>query len=395
MDGGFPENRPILVLTASMGDGHTAVACELARRLRDLGRRPVVLDVLRMLPAGIGPALRAQYELMLRFRPELYDSIYQRFGRADQAYRTVAPVTALLRRVIGDAVAAYRPRAVVSTFHLAGAAAGQLRGSGRLRVPSIVVISEFAAHELWLAPDTDLFVCPSEWVAARAYGQTGRPAFAPGPVVSPRFRPAPPCPDLRRALGLPEGSRPVLVGGGAWGAGDVRDTVADLHTAGRYTPLVLCGHNDRLRRSLTRDRSTIALGWQPDLAPLLNLADAFIDNAAGSTCCEAFAARTPVVAYRPLSGHGRAGTARLAHHRLIRSASDPAELLGQLDAITEPGPARDHQTARASALFHGDAARTITGRLDDAPGRPRPASTMDDATAERNVSALGTPWTSG
>ena len=353
-----------LILTAGMGDGHTPVARELARRLAPRGCAPIVHDVLDLLPPGVGAALRIQYRLMLRWSPESYETVYQRFQRPVLAARTVAPVTALLRRAIERAVAAHRPRVVVSTFHLAGLAAGALRGDGRLAVPSVVVVNEFALHEVWLAPHTDLFCCPSVALAREARGRTGRPAVAPGPVVAPRFRPAPSDPELRRNLGADGDRRPILIGAGAWGTGTVRAAARVLAATGRYAPVVLCGRNDGLRRDLEDEGIGVALGWQPDLAPLLNAADALIDNAGGATCCEAFAVRTPVVAYRPLAGHGRAGTISLAHHGLLRFAAGSGELLTHLDALTAPGPARDAQASRAAGLFAGDAVEDLLAWTD-------------------------------
>lgn len=51
----------------------------------------------------------------------------------------------------------------------------------------------------------------------------------------------------------------------------------------------------------------MALDWRDDLPVLFRAADVLVDNAGGATCAEAFAGGLPVVAHRPLPGHGRAG----------------------------------------------------------------------------------------
>lgn len=51
----------ILIVSASMEHGHDAVAGELCRRLRRYGCPAEVVDLLAVLPAGVGPALRGFY----------------------------------------------------------------------------------------------------------------------------------------------------------------------------------------------------------------------------------------------------------------------------------------------------------------------------------------------
>lgn len=365
---GYPKH-PFLILTASMGTGHIGVARELARRLTARGHACVVVDVLDALPYGAGTAIRGEYRLMLRYAPWSYERVYRRLSDPVAAPRTVAPVLGLLERSVARLVDAYEPAAVVSTFHLAATAAGRLRQRDSLDMPSLVVVTEYVAHRLWLHPGNDGFVCPTPAVAEHARADTGRPAIAPGPVVAPRFttgRTAAPA----AHFGLPGGQRAVLVSGGSWGTGDIERVARAVRDTGRHVPVILCGRNRRLLRRIRRHGFALALGWLPDLAPTLRGADALIDNGGGLTCSEAFATRLPVIAHRPLAGHGRAAAHELAHHGLIRWVRDPGELPAALDAGCTPGTSRDLRVARAARLFAGDAADelvTMTAQATEVP----------------------------
>lgn len=81
---------------------------------------------------------------------------------------------------------------------------------------------------------------------------------------------------------------------------------------------------------------------------------ALIDNAAGQTCLEALAMGLPVVAYRPLPGHGREGVARMAELGLSEQASDGDGLRRALDEAAAPGAARDRRVAAGRALARPD-----------------------------------------
>ncbi|GAB3896330.1 hypothetical protein GCM10027612_50570 [Microbispora bryophytorum subsp. camponoti] len=68
-----------LIVSASMGAGHDAVAAELARRLAASGARVEVVDVLALLPLRLGALLRWWYRGVMLRAPWLYALVYRVF----------------------------------------------------------------------------------------------------------------------------------------------------------------------------------------------------------------------------------------------------------------------------------------------------------------------------
>lgn len=364
---------PLLVLTASMGSGHTQTARELTRRLP--ARVPTcIVDLLDILPWQIGCLLREGYAAMLRRTPWLYDAIFQAFFTPRTRWQpSTSPLVVLAARRLHKLIAAYRPCAVVSTFHLAGQAAGWLRQRGRLPVPSVVVITEPAAHVLWAHPGTDLFVCPYPWVADDVARATGKPTVTPGPLVGHEFTiTTNDAAAGRRVLGICPDEQPVVISAGAWGAGDITAAVAALTNVPDVRLVVLCGRNERLRQRLRGHNGCLALGWRDDLPTLFAAAGVLVDNAGGTTCAEAFAARLPVVTYHPLPGHGRVGVRALADAGLVTDGQ--RELPAAVKALCTPGPARDRQCRRAAEVFRADPATVLTNWLADVGVPLRPSA---------------------
>ncbi|MFC4052078.1 hypothetical protein ACFOY4_20540 [Actinomadura syzygii] len=339
--------KRLLILTAGMGAGHDAVAGELARRLASADVETSVIDVLELVPLRLGDGLRRAYEAMVRSAPWTYAGIYRAFFASGRPARS-SPLTAVIAARLERRIRELPPDAVVSTFHLAAQAAGHLRNTGRLTVPSLVLVTDFAVHRMWLHAGNDRYLCPDERAARAVTRRTGRPATGHAPVVRPEFRrPRGGGDRLRRLAGAGQDERIVLVSAGAWGVGAVVDTARGLAASGRYLPVVLCGRNARLRE---RIRDAPALGWRDDMAELMAGAYAMIDNAAGLTCREAFACGLPVISYRPIPGHGREGAEAMARDGLSFFARSPAELVDALDRLG--GRAlRDTRARRVAALF--------------------------------------------
>lgn len=406
-----------LIVSASMGAGHDGAARELAGRLSRAGHHAEVADLIGFLPFRLGAMLRAFYSGMLRYAPWLYELTYRLFFVPRRVGPSASPLVLLTLRRLRRTIANHRPDTVVSTFHLAAQAVGELRQRDQLRAPAAVLLVDFAVHRLWLHPGNDLYLCTHPAAAHAVRSGVNRPARATGPAVSWRFHspgnawavgPSDTSPVsvadtaagpaattgtparadtvadgrvlrerlIRQRLGLPEDGRLVVVAGGAWGTGHgVTSAARTLADSDRFTPVVLCGRNDRLRRELAALPGVIALGWVEDMPLLFAAACALVENGGGGlTCAEAFAAGLPVVTYRPLPGHGRAGARELAAAGLAALARNERELLSTLDVLSVPGERRNAQVAAAKGLFTADPAVAIADLVRTAdnlqPDRP-------------------------
>ncbi|MFS4107215.1 MGDG synthase family glycosyltransferase, partial [Streptomyces sp. PD-S100-1] len=165
-----------------MGSGHDTVAAELARRARAAGKEAQVVDVLALLPYGLGDGLRGFYQTAVRHCPWVYAGIYDFFLRPGTRPRpSGTPLARLASGRLLRLVRETRADVVVPVFHLAAQLTGHLRARGALRVPSAVVVVDFAVHRQWLHPGNDLHLCVTDEAADEVRSALGRPAEAPGP----------------------------------------------------------------------------------------------------------------------------------------------------------------------------------------------------------------------
>ena len=366
-----------LVVSASMGAGHDGAARELARRLEEDGHQVAVVDFLTAMPLRIGPLLRVVYGWQLRMAPWTYEASYRLLAFVPAL---CMPLIAVLRQLTSRRlrrwIQQHQAELVISTYPLASLALGRDRLRERVRVPVATFVTDFAVHPMWTHPGIDLHLCVHPQAAAAAAESSGGPAAAPGPVVPDRFfdsrhRRA----ETRRALGMAEDERIVLLMAGSWGVGDLEATFDDVVATGRYTPLVVCGRNQRLQRRLSAKGVGHVMGWTDDMPALMAASDALVENAGGLTCMEAFASGLPVVSFRPIAGHGRQNALEMQRAGVAALAPLPADFGPTLDRIT--GPFGRAQVDTASAMFASDAATEALHLL----GPPVPAGAEPEMLA--------------
>ncbi|WP_456293771.1 MGDG synthase family glycosyltransferase [Streptomyces tendae] len=362
--------RRLLVISASMGAGHDTVAAELVRRARERGDAAEVVDVLALLPYGLGAVLRSFYRGSVRHFPWAYAALYRFFLRPGDGRR---PSGTPLARLAGSRLRELAERTgadvVVPVFHLGAQLTGHLRERGLLTVPGVVLVIDFELHRQWLHPGNDHCLCLTEEAAREVRGSTGTPASTCGPVVAPEFSAddVPGAAEWRETFDRLGPGRPaVVLSAGAWGVGSHLDATVRLLADHGYLPVVLCGDNRRLHRTLSGTPGVLALGWVTDMPGLMHAARALIDNAAGQTAVQALAAGLPVVGHRPIPGHGADGVRRMAALGVSEVAEDAEALLAALRRLTAPGPERRLRIAAGRALFMGNAdALTLVTEVAD------------------------------
>lgn len=310
----------MLVLSASVGEGHNSAAAAVVEALERSQPHCSVREI-RCLEDGVERWTGRLYRAAIELTPPLQDLWYlavARCGLVRRFYRDM--VGKATGRSMADDLDRERPDVIVSIYPLGTAGLSWLKAQGRLDVPVVAVLSDFAPHAFWVYPGVDRYFVLGERGRQRMLSLApGVPVDVCAPLVPPRFRPPSqkqPSASPDRAS-LPAGARTVLISAGALGLGSVRSAVrAVLAAGGPWHAVVVCGRNTSLADTLHRtfgdtDRLTV-LGWVDDMADLMTGVDVVVNNAGGFTAAEALACGRALVLYRPIAGHGRDCAAELA-----------------------------------------------------------------------------------
>lgn len=374
---GLPNREPtasaktrVLVLSASLGAGHDGAARELVRRLEARGHQAVISDVLSAAPFRIGSMIERNYQRQLRWAPWTYEVSYRTWHRFPSLCRPLEVFLSLLtKRRVMRWIRSEQPDVVVGAHPISAQVLGRLRERGVLALPVVTLVTDFAVHPVWVHRSVDLHLCVHPDAAAMAATRSGRPARAPGPLVAAAFRSDLPTREhARQLLSLPRECRAVLVVAGSWGVGNIEETFDALVADGRYTPIVVCGTNDRLRRQLAGKGHGRVLGWTNDMPILMAAAEALVENAGGLTCMEAFAVGLPVISFLPIAGHGRENAAAMESSGVVTYCRSAGDLIPTLDRVT--GTAGNATVIAAKAMFGGDAASEVAALAGQTRARP-------------------------
>src|SRR5436190_12913070 len=246
----------VLILTASVGEGHDRPAQTLAAQLRleEPGVDVVIADCL----AAVGRAVVAVSEdaariVFYRFQ-WLWDVGYWVFAR-NRLTREISQ--RLIARAGGaglmELIDRVDPKVVVSVYPNVTEVLGRLKRSGRLRLPVVAAITDLAAMHYWASRgiDVHLVTHPESIAAVRSIVGPEATVVCVHGFTLPEFRERREQDDARERLKLPRDGKVVLVSGGGWGVGDIEGAVEEALALSTVSAVVcLCGWHQHLRLTL-------------------------------------------------------------------------------------------------------------------------------------------------
>ncbi len=327
--------RRVLILSADVGEGHAAAARALAEQIEDSPEQAevTVIDGLAAMGRVLRPVVEDGYRVQLRLVPWTYTLVYWLLEH-------VGPIRWLARRLLylfgsrplARHIAEHDPDVIVSTYPAVTVVLARLRRRKVVHCPTVATITDLTGLFFWAQPGIDMHLVmygesmPSvERIAGQGSVRLVRPLIS-ADFLGPR------CPlQARRALGLPEEGRMVVVSGGGWGVGDIEGAVRELSGLSEVSSMVcLAGRDEELRDKLTstfaQEPRVQVYGFTDKMPQLLAAADVLVHSTGGVTCLEAKAAGTPVVSYGLPVGHARLNTRAMATLDLLRLANNTDEL---------------------------------------------------------------------
>ncbi len=369
--------NPVLILSASFGDGHNTAARSVVSAVDQLtgGAVPTKFaDLVLEAEPVAGPWLQLGYKFAITSAPWIWSQLYRLaeiLPFSDDRLLFLGNV----ERLLADWLGQIRPSALVTTFPIYPHLLRRIYGTNGVPFPVFTVVTDsITVNKIWISPATSHYCVPDEF-SLEVVEKLGVPRdliSVTGFPVSPRFCEPGAQPvggRLTRVLWFPS----VTTSGVKKGLLSLLEhTPAELE----FT-IVLGRHEPRLRPVIERalasfpNRKVTVLGWCRDVPGLLRAHDLVLTKAGGATTHECFAAGRPTVITHVVPGQEE-GNAQLVLRRGTGVRETDPDALGPcVRGLTEP---RCWAQLRTNAALHAhpDGALAVARLVLHSIGRPVP-----------------------
>ena len=370
----------VLILSASVGEGHDLPARVLAAELRR--RAPEVEVEIADGLVAMGRAMTAAGHRGMRATFGV-DRMHWAFDLQYLVFARLGPTRAmgqwLMHRVSGGRLARFvrerAPDVVVSTHPAVTEGLGQLRRRGLLSMPAVSAVTDLSSLRYWASRGIDVHLLThpeSAEEVRRIAGPDTRIEPVHG-LTDPAFLDPPVPEEARRALDLPAAGGVVAVSGGGWAVGDLDGALgAALGVEGVATVLCLCGRNQALRERLEArwagEPRVRVMGFVKRMVEVMAAADVLVHSTAGLTVLEAWMLGCRPISYGWGIGHIRLNNRAFRRHGIADVVGTERELAAAIArALAAPRVWRVEEFARLPSA--ADVVLEVARRAAPAPAR--------------------------
>ncbi|MCD7754690.1 MAG: hypothetical protein LUH41_09185 [Clostridiales bacterium] len=364
-----------LILSCGTGGGHNAAAAAIRDELERRGHRCRMLNPYTLDGAQTAKTVDHAYIGLVQHAPGVFGLVYC-IGGLYQRLPFRSPVyfaNAKTARALGDYLAEHRFDVVITTHLFPAEMLTWLKERRSDLPPTVFVATDYTCIPMVGETECDCNVIPAPELAEEfaRRGLDENTLFPLGIPVKSDFADGTDRREARKALGLDENRRYILVAGGSIGAGSVERTLRVLlsHYRREDTELiVVCGNRQALCDRIQKrygDKATV-LGYTDRMAEYMKACDLLITKPGGLSSTEAAVAGIPLIHTSPIPGCETSNMRFFRQHGM---------------SVAVPGPGR-RLVAACDALLDGKG----TDRPREMPVNPRAASDICDL-AERLAEA--------
>lgn len=318
------QNKRILILSASVGAGHTraAEAIECAIKERFPFMETLIVDSYRYASALWGKVAADGYIQMVKRWPKLYGYLYEA-GRKESRFLAfknwIAQIAAQNFRPL---IAEFNPSVIVCTHAFPCGIASVLKDEHN--IPIVGVVTDYVVHPYWIYNNIDLYaVATTEMqMVLETYNIPRNRIKVTGIPVDPRFNIPESKDELRKRHSLELSIPTVLLMGGGLGLGPMEKIFRALRRISRPAQaVVVVGTNKVLQRRMEAYAKRIdapgvfsrlsksnslhnirVFNYVAFIHELMKASDFVITKPGGLTSTEAIVAETPLLLMKPLPG---------------------------------------------------------------------------------------------
>jgi processive 1,2-diacylglycerol beta-glucosyltransferase len=386
------EHKPprILVLSASVGAGHTRAAEAVELALRETAPDAVVrnLDVLEMTNRAFRRLYGRGYLDLMNRAPYVHGYFYDLFDRPLSATRSpggrgqgeggitrsdrvrLALERLNLRRFV-QFLQDEPWDLIVNTHFLPAEIVASLRRQGKIDTPQVTVTTDFDTHRMWVhTPCEHYFTATDE--GARYLQYWGVPAAdlsVTGVPIHPAFRTPKDRAECAAKHGLST-DRPVVLqmAGGFGVVGPIEQMYAALLQVGRPIELVTAvGRNAALQKRLERitppprHRARV-LPFTTEIDEYMAAADLVVSKPGGLTVAEALARGAVLVLVQPVPGQESRNSDYLLENGAAVKANNLPQLVFKVDALLSDPERLARLRANGARIARPNAAFDVAAR---------------------------------
>ena len=326
--------KKILIMSASTGGGHNRAARAIkedleSRNINGVSINCEIVDSLKLVNSTMDKIISRGYEKSAIYTPKAYGQVY-RLSESTIASRNEFkdnPLTSVMVRKFKKLITDNKPDLIIGTHPFPMIALSTIKKHSSAEAsdytfltehhllrnslkypdvpPMMSILTDYTTHSTWIQNEIDYYIVGHEYVKELLVEDSvdSNKVFPFGIPVEKSFLTNRDRYSVLSELNLDPDKFTILLMGGSFGAGNIKETLEDLIDIDRdFQILVVAGKNDSLREkmlkkleTITLDKNISILGYTNKMNDILASVDLLITKPGGLTTTEALLKEVPMI----------------------------------------------------------------------------------------------------
>lgn len=324
-------SKKVLIMSASTGGGHNRAARAIKEELerKTIDGMPVkceIVDSLKLVNTTMDKIISRGYEKSAIYTPKAYGRVY-RFSETSLVSKNEFKgnlLTSVMAQKFKKLLKDSQPDLIIGTHPFPMIALSTLKKSSHtyknstnlgdtfikhnssVNVPPMIsVLTDYTTHSTWIQNEINYYIVGHEYVKELLVfeGVDSNKVKTFGIPVEKSFLSHRDKETVLNELGLSSDKLTVLLMGGSFGAGNIKETLDELLDIDRdFQILVITGRNESLREKIEKklashshDKNICVLGYTNKMNDILASIDVLITKPGGLTTTEALLKDVPMI----------------------------------------------------------------------------------------------------
>jgi processive 1,2-diacylglycerol beta-glucosyltransferase len=363
----------VLFLSVSTGGGHFKAAEALKDKIEEMypDSKTLIVDTIKYVNPIIDKLIVGGYLSTVKKTPQIYGKLYTFTETGDNINDFSRTVNKLMSFKIRRLINEFNPSVIICTHPLPLQMLSILKKSGKVQIPTIAILTDYASHPLWLHKHIDAYVVAhsSMKYEMMSHGIPEDIIYPIGIPVSYDFLQIKDRKAILNEMQL-EDKMTVLIMGGSLGFGEVCDTFKSLLTSKRNLQIIaITGQNPKLKRQLEKlvactKKHVKIFSYTDKVADLMEVSDFIITKPGGMTITEALVKSLPIFVTSPLPGVEERNSHFLMNNGAAVRLLDTDNIESILNQILDNPLRLNHMKAMASYLAKPNSTEDIIALIE-------------------------------
>ncbi len=243
----------VIILSAKTGGGHISAAKAINEYLKNNGAEVKMLDTIETISRILNKTVIEIYGHIAKSHKHLWKLMYDTSNNQAAVSKLVATVNGTISKKLLPSINDFNPDIIIVTHPFAAEMISSLKSAGKITVPLVCVMTDYAPHRTWINDKTDAYIVANDQMIKpmEEIGVDPKIIYPFGIPINEDFHSPKNKEEVLKSIGFSQGVPTILMMAGCGGIANIAEIYEKLQSLKTDVQIIIItGKNQKLYNNI-------------------------------------------------------------------------------------------------------------------------------------------------